>query len=57
LLELGLVTETQKQYLVLRYLNEMELDEIAEFKGVTRQAVYDGLKRAKRFLREGLNIE
>tara|TARA_R110002012_G_scaffold88553_1_gene217961 strand:+ start:944 stop:1585 length:642 start_codon:yes stop_codon:yes gene_type:complete len=57
LLELGLVTETQKQYLVLRYLNEMELDEIAQFKGVTRQAVYDGLKRAKRFLREGLNLE
>ena len=56
LLGLGLVTETQREYLVLRYLEEMELDEIATVKGVTRQAVYDGLKRAKRFLKEGLNI-
>ena len=56
LLGLGLVTETQREYLVLRYLQEMELDEIATVKCVTRQAVYDGLKRAKRFLKEGLNI-
>jgi RNA polymerase sigma factor (sigma-70 family) len=57
MLSLGIVTDTQREYLVLRYLKEMELEEIAAFKGVTRQAVYDGLKRATRFLQEGLNIK
>ena len=57
LLDLGIITNTQKEYLVLRYLQELDLNEIAKVKGVTRQAVSDGLKRAISFLQEGLNIK
>ena len=57
LLDLGIITKTQKEYLVLRYLQELDLNEIAKVKGVTRQAVSDGLKRAISFLQEGLNIK
>ena len=51
------ISKTQKEYLVLRYLQELDLNEIAKVKGVTRQAVSDGLKRAISFLQEGLNIK
>jgi len=56
LLGCGIVSTTQAQYLRMRYLEEMSLDAIAEARGVTRQAVYDGIKRATRFIRKGLGI-
>ncbi|MCQ2008928.1 MAG: putative DNA-binding protein [Sporolactobacillus sp.] len=45
-----LLTPKQQEYLNLYYLNDFSLGEIAERKQVTRQAVYDNLKRAENAL-------
>ncbi|GGL44246.1 putative DNA-binding protein [Sporolactobacillus putidus] len=42
-----LLTSKQQEYLNLYYLNDFSLGEIAERCQVTRQAVYDNLKRAE----------
>lgn len=41
-----LLTEKQKQYLSLYYEEDLSLSEIAEDLNVSRNAVYDNLKRA-----------
>jgi predicted DNA-binding protein YlxM (UPF0122 family) len=45
-----LLTPKQQEYLDLYYLNDLSLGEIAENRHVTRQAVYDNLKRAEKTL-------
>lgn len=45
-----LLTPKQQEYLNLYYLNDLSLGEIAEERDVTRQAVYDNLKRAETML-------
>lgn len=45
-----LLTPKQQEYLDLYYLNDLSLGEIAENCHVTRQAVYDNLKRAEKTL-------
>ncbi|WP_100487658.1 putative DNA-binding protein [Sporolactobacillus pectinivorans] len=45
-----LLTPKQQEYLDLYYLNDFSLGEIAESCHVTRQAVYDNLKRAEKTL-------
>ncbi|RYM07206.1 putative DNA-binding protein [Sporolactobacillus sp. THM7-7] len=42
-----LLTDKQQEYLNLYYLNDFSLGEIAERCHVSRQAVYDNLKRAE----------
>ncbi|MFD2616912.1 putative DNA-binding protein [Terrilactibacillus laevilacticus] len=42
----NLLTPKQQQYMTLYYLNDFSLGEIAEEFEVSRQAVYDNLKRA-----------
>ena len=41
-----LLTEKQKQYLILYYEEDLSLSEIADDLNVSRNAVYDNLKRA-----------
>uniref|UniRef100_UPI0011A81C01 YlxM family DNA-binding protein n=1 Tax=Paenibacillus terrae TaxID=159743 RepID=UPI0011A81C01 len=41
----SLLTEKQKNYLELFYLNDYSLSEIAETFKVSRQAVYDNIRR------------
>ncbi|MCI1857680.1 MAG: putative DNA-binding protein [Sporolactobacillus sp.] len=47
-----LLTPKQQEYLNLYYLNDFSLGEIAQQRQVTRQAVYDNLKRAERSLED-----
>ncbi len=42
-----LLTSKQQDYMSLYYLNDYSLGEIAEERAVTRQAIYDNLKRAE----------
>ncbi|MHC5252963.1 putative DNA-binding protein [Listeria kieliensis] len=46
----GLLTEKQKAYLSLYYLDDFSLGEIAEEFEVSRQAVYDNIKRTEESL-------
>lgn len=46
----SLLTDKQKKYIELYYLEDFALSEIAETLDVTRQAVYDNLKRSKEML-------
>ena len=41
----SLLTEKQQKYIELYYLEDFQFSEIAEEMNVTRQAVYDNLKR------------
>lgn len=46
----GLLTEKQRNYLELYYLQDYALSEIAETFHVSRQAVYDNIKRTDELL-------
>ncbi|MCD8788410.1 putative DNA-binding protein [Mammaliicoccus sciuri] len=48
----GLLTEKQRNYLELYYLQDHALSEIAETFHVSRQAVYDNIKRTDELLEE-----
>lgn len=45
-----LLTEKQMNYIELYYGNDLSLGEIAEEYGVSRQAVYDNIKRTEKLL-------
>ncbi len=47
----AMLTGKQQEYLDLRYNQDMSLGEIAEFFGVSRQAVFDNLSRTEAQLR------
>lgn len=48
----SLLTEKQRAYVELYYLEDYTFSEIAETLNVTRQAVYDNLKRTKDLLED-----
>ncbi|WP_338753967.1 putative DNA-binding protein [Bacillus sp. FJAT-52991] len=48
----SLLTEKQRSYMSLYYLDDFSLGEIAEEYGVSRQAVYDNIKRTESMLEE-----
>ncbi len=48
----SLLTEKQKSYMALYYLDDFSLGEIAEEYHVSRQAVYDNIKRTEAMLEE-----
>lgn len=45
-----LLTTKQKEYMTLYYFEDYSLAEIAQFSDVSRQAVYDNLKRTEQVL-------
>ena len=47
-----LLTDIQKEVFEDTVLNDYSLAEVAEDRGITRQGVYDNLKRTKEILRE-----
>ena len=47
----GMLTDKQREYLDMRYNQDMSLGEIAEMQGVSRQAVHDNLVRTENLLR------
>lgn len=46
----SLLTKKQKEYLELYYLEDHSLGEIADVKSVSRQAVYDNIRRTEKVL-------
>jgi len=46
-----LLTDKQKEYFDLHYNNDLSLAEIAESEGISRQAVWDIIRRAEESLR------
>ncbi|MBS4750547.1 putative DNA-binding protein [Granulicatella sp. zg-ZJ] len=46
----GLLTAKQKEYLELYYEQDLSLSEISEELNVSRQAVYDNIKRSEQIL-------
>ncbi len=48
----ALLTEKQRSYMQLYYLDDLSLGEIAESYGVSRQAVYDNIRRTEAMLEE-----
>lgn len=46
-----MLTEKQREYLDMRYNQDMSLGEIAQMQGVSRQAVHDNLVRTENLLR------
>ena len=48
----SLLTEKQQKYIELYYLEDFQFSEIAEEMNVTRQAVYDNLKRSRDMLEQ-----
>jgi predicted DNA-binding protein YlxM (UPF0122 family) len=46
----GLLSEKQQQYMQLYYLDDLSLSEIAEHYDVSRQAVFEQIKRAEHML-------
>ncbi|WP_174733899.1 putative DNA-binding protein [Mesobacillus harenae] len=48
----ALLTPKQRSYMSLYYLDDYSLGEIAEEYGVSRQAVYDNIKRTEAMLEE-----
>ena len=47
----GMLTEKQREYIEMRYNQDLSLGEIAEMTGVSRQAVNDNLTRTEALLR------
>lgn len=47
----GMLTDKQREYLDMRYNQDMSLGEIAQVQGVSRQAVHDNLIRTENLLR------
>ena len=47
----GMLTEKQREYLDMRYNQDLSLGEIADMMGVSRQAVNDNLKKTEALLR------
>ncbi|WP_432359385.1 putative DNA-binding protein [Sporosarcina sp. UB5] len=47
-----LLTEKQRVYMQLYYLDDLSLGEIAEEYGVSRQAVYDNVRRTEAMLED-----
>ena len=47
----GMLTDKQREYLDMRYNQDMSLGEIGEVQGVSRQAVHDNLTRTEALLR------
>ena len=47
----GMLTEKQREYIDMRYNQDLSLGEIAEMMGVSRQAVCDNLTRTEALLR------
>lgn len=48
----SLLTDKQRLYMQLYYLDDLSLGEIAEEYGVSRQAVYDNVRRTETMLEE-----
>lgn len=48
----ALLTDKQRSYMQLYYLDDLSLGEIAESYGVSRQAVYDNIRRTEAMLEE-----
>ncbi|MFC7363755.1 MULTISPECIES: putative DNA-binding protein [Bhargavaea] len=48
----ALLTEKQRSYMDLYYLNDLSLGEIAEQYDISRQAVYDNIRRTEAMLEE-----
>jgi predicted DNA-binding protein YlxM (UPF0122 family) len=48
----SLLTPKQRSYMSLYYLDDFSLGEIAEEYGISRQAVYDNIKRTEAMLEE-----
>ncbi len=46
----GMLTDKQKEYLDMRYNQDLSLGEIAQIQGVSRQAVFDNLTRTEALL-------
>ena len=47
----GMLTDKQREYIEMRYNQDLSLGEIAEMTGVSRQAVFDNLSRTEALLR------
>ena len=47
----GMLTDKQREYIEMRYNQDLSLGEIAEMTGVSRQAVFDNLARTEALLR------
>ena len=47
----SMLTEKQREYIDMRYNQDLSLGEIAEMMGVSRQAVFDNLTRTEALLR------
>ena len=47
----GMLTDKQREYIEMRYNQDLSLGEIAEMMGVSRQAVFDNLTRTEALLR------
>ncbi|TVP87940.1 MAG: putative DNA-binding protein [Alkalicoccus sp.] len=48
----ALLTEKQNQYMSMYYLDDWSLGEIAEYFHISRQAVYDNIRRTEALLEE-----
>lgn len=46
----GMLTDKQREYLDMRYNQDLSLGEIAQIQGVSRQAVFDNLNRTEALL-------
>ena len=46
----GMLTEKQREYLDMRYNQDLSLGEIAQMQNVSRQAVFDNLSRTEALL-------
>ena len=47
----GMLTDKQREYIDMRYNQDLSLSEIGEMMGVSRQAVFDNLARTEALLR------